>query len=217
MSSVKAAPATGFSGTRAAAATPPAWPRASSCALPPSAAHGRALLVPRLPGDARNATRDQARRRRVQGRARFLSFAENTADRLKAFLKESAFGYEVVPDSQEILRSLGVRAVPYHARDRRGWSGHLGSAPATRGDSRSAARRDRAHALAWRPLRRTRHLTSRHSSRADRYAAASSSTGSNCRRSGPPSFAHHTSQSELRMASQPSLWIGAKELLTERA
>src|SRR5688572_6411881 len=31
-------------------------------------------------------------------------------------------------------------------------------------------------------------------------------------KSGPPSFAHHTSQSELGMASHPSLWIRAKEL-----
>jgi hypothetical protein len=50
-----------------------------------------------------------------KGRVRFLSFADNTADRLRAFLKESAFGYEVVPDSQEIIRSFGMRAVPHHA------------------------------------------------------------------------------------------------------
>jgi hypothetical protein len=50
-----------------------------------------------------------------KGRVRFLSFADNTADRLKTFLKESPFGYEVVPDSQEIVRSFGVRTIPYHA------------------------------------------------------------------------------------------------------
>jgi hypothetical protein len=51
-----------------------------------------------------------------KGRVRFLSFADNTADRLRAFFKESPFGYEIVPDGLEIARSLfGARAVPFHA------------------------------------------------------------------------------------------------------